>query len=124
MILSEKDPFNKKPNEAGTKLDAGKAQAGILRDFSRALTAVTEVGTFGSNKYTRGGWQAVPNAIERYDDAMWRHLLQEANEIKDTDSGLLHAAHFAWNALARLELILREQEKINVRESIRNNPPT
>lgn len=27
------------------------------------------------------------------------------------DSQLLHAAHLAWNALARLELILREMEK-------------
>jgi hypothetical protein len=29
----------------------------------------------------------------------------------DPDSGLLHAAHTAWGALARLELILREKEK-------------
>jgi len=28
----------------------------------------------------------------------------------DVETGLLHAAQEAWNALARLELILREEE--------------
>jgi hypothetical protein len=29
----------------------------------------------------------------------------------DPDSQLLHASHAAWNALARLELMLREKEQ-------------
>ena len=42
---------------------------------------------------------------------MLRHILAEASgdEI-DPDFGLLHAAHTAWNALARLELKLREEK--------------
>ena len=63
----------------------GQAQAGVLKDFSLALLAVAEVGTFGANKYTRGGWQSVPNGIERYEDAFWRHLLQERHDPTDTD---------------------------------------
>lgn len=36
-----------------------------------------------------------------------RHMTVERFEEKDNDTGLLHAAHAAWNALARLELMLR-----------------
>jgi len=41
---------------------------------------------------------------------MYRHLLKEhIGEQRDKDTQLLHAAHAAWNALARLELMLREE---------------
>lgn len=106
--MIEKDPTGKSANEPGAKLDDGKILAGLLDDFAMALLAVAEVGTFGAKKYTRGGWQSVPDGIQRYRDAMWRHLLQERHESCDQDSGLLHAAHRAWNALAELELILRD----------------
>lgn len=109
LKADEVDPNGTDPHAPGAKLDAGKAMAGILADFARALTAVAEVGTFGAKKYSRGGWQAVPNGAERYTDAMWRHLLKEAYEPVDSDSGLAHDAHMAWNALARLELRLREK---------------
>lgn len=107
----EHDPTGRKPGDAGAKLDAGKVQAGLLSDFSLALSAVAEVSTFGANKYSRGGWQSVPNGVERYYDAMWRHLLKERHQETDNDSSLKHAAHMAWNALARLELMLREEMK-------------
>jgi hypothetical protein len=88
------------------KDDAGKPRMGlVLIDFSRALTAVSQVGTFGAEKYSEHGWLDVPNGPERYTDALFRHLL--APESYDPESGLLHAAHAAWNALAVLELNLR-----------------
>lgn len=105
----ERDPTGLSANEPGAKLDAGKLLAGVLVDFSLALTAVAEVGTFGAKKYSRGGWQHVDRGIERYSDAKWRHALKERHEPRDPDSGLLHAAHEAWNTLARLELMLREE---------------
>jgi hypothetical protein len=94
-------------------LDYGKIRLGlVLGDFARALNAVGEVGTFGARKYSDGGWIEVPNGVERYTDALFRHLLHEhIGEHTDPDSGLLHAAHSAWNALARLDLILREAER-------------
>jgi hypothetical protein len=109
---SEHDPNGKSPHEPGTKLDRGKARVGlVLGGFSRALMAVSEVGTYGAQKYTDRGWVEVPNGAERYTDAMGRHLLKEAaGEKMDEETGLLHAAHAAWNALARLDLILREIE--------------
>lgn len=108
---AESDPTGRSANQPGAKLDAGKIYAGILDDFALALMAVAEVGTFGANKYTRGGWQSVPNGDVRYRDAMWRHLLKERHEEFDADSGLRHVAHRAWNALAELELRLRQQQE-------------
>jgi len=93
--------------KAGVKLDSGKIKAGVLAEFHLALLKVAEVGTFGADKYTRGGWQEVDNGLERYWDAMWRHLLTPGN---DEESGLPHLAHFVWNALAVLQLELDGEE--------------
>ena len=108
--LSESDPTGKSAHEPGAKLDQGKNRLGlVINGFSRALQAVGEVGTYGANKYTDNGWMEVQDGVNRYTDAMYRHLLKEAaGEQKDPDTDLLHAAHAAWNALARLDLMLRE----------------
>lgn len=101
----------KTQHEPGTKLDEGKTKSGILGDFSRALDQVAKIGTFGAKKYSRGGWKHVDNGIERYTDALWRHLLAEDICEVDEESNMRHAAHLAWNALARLDLMIREQEQ-------------
>lgn len=105
----EADPNGKSSHEAGAKLDAGKARLGlVLLGFARALNEVGRVGTYGACKYSDDGWMQVPDGERRYTDAMLRHLLREAEgEDLDADTGLLHAAHCAWNALARLDLALR-----------------
>ena len=102
-------PDGKDQHEPGAKLDAGKVRAGlVLGGFSRALLEVSKVGTYGANLYTPYGWTKVENGEERYTDAMLRHFLREtAGEIKDPESSLPHAAHLAWNALARLDIMLR-----------------
>lgn len=94
--------------EPGVKHDSEKIRVGLMTgDFSRALFAVSAVSTFGAKKYTPHGWLTVPEGFDRYTDAMMRHLLMEQSEPLDHESQLLHAAHVAWNALARLELILQ-----------------
>jgi len=105
--LQEIDPTGRSAKEEGAKLDQGKIYAHILQDFDLALTEVMKVATFGANKYTRGGWESVPNGYVRYSDAMMRHYLKEGREDNDPDSGLSHQAHLAWNALARLQFLLR-----------------
>lgn len=107
----ERDPNGIGAHSPGAKLDAGKNRCAlVINGFSRALWQVCLVGTFGAAKYTPNGWKEVENGIERYSDAMDRHLLMEASgEECDPDSGLLHAAHAAWNALARLDLMLKER---------------
>lgn len=105
------DPNGIDQHAPGAKLDNGKPRHGlVLGAFSNALTEVAKVGTFGANKYSDNGWLSVPNGLARYTDAMLRHHFAEAGgEELDEDSGLHHAAHRAWNALAVLELALREK---------------
>lgn len=109
----ESDPTGRSAHEKGSKLDAGKVRpALVLGGFARALWAVAEIGTKGAAKYTDNGWQEVPNGVARYDDAKMRHWLKEKmGQELDADSEQMHAAHDAWNALARLDLLLREKEK-------------
>ena len=97
----------------GVKNDDGKSQLLLLllSYFPRALRSVCGVSTFGASKYCPFGWESVDHARMRYSEALVRHLFAESEgEEVDSDSGLHHDAHVAWNALARLELRLREKE--------------
>lgn len=99
------------------KYDAGKAPIfrGGLAYFPRAIAAVSEVSNFGASKYAWKGWENVPDGVARYSDALVRHLAYEGKgEVLDPDSGLLHAAHCAWNSLARLELMLKDKEQLEL----------
>ena len=95
-----------------TKYDGGKSPIyrGALSYFPRAISAVAAVSAFGASKYAWKGWERVDDGYNRYSDALVRHLAYEGEgEDVDPDSGLLHAAHTAWNALARLELLIKEK---------------
>lgn len=95
--------------DKGRKDDAGKVRPSlVILSFSRALLEVSKVGTLGAEKYSEDGWRHVENGLRRYTDAMLRHLLSEPTGKPDED-GLSHAAHVAWNALARLELMMDER---------------
>ena len=121
--VEQADPEGRDAHEAGAKLDAGKIDAGLLQLFARSLLEVARVGTYGRAKYSRGGFLAVPQGEERYTAAMMRHWLAEQTEGKyDLDPLLAeygyegkirHAAQVAWNALARLELAMIEEERNN-----------
>ena len=112
MKRIEADPNGLRANSPGAKLDAGKIRTGmVIEGFARALNEVAKVGTFGANKYTDNGWMEVENGCSRYTDAMYRHLISEAmGEELDPDSQIYHAAHAAWNALARLNFILNAKD--------------
>lgn len=108
----ESDPFGLSKGTPGAKLDQNKPDLDlVLGDFNRALGAVGSVGTFGAAKYSRSGWLEVPNGIARYSSALLRHYFSNKYEKVDKDSNLLHLSHLAWNALAILELTLRQEEK-------------
>lgn len=112
-MSEEKDPNGLNQHAPGAKLDAGKVRAGLMHEgFARALLEVAKVTTYGAAKYTPNGWAVVPDGLARYNDALHRHLLAESREMYDRDTDLLHAAHAAWNALARLELLLRALDVI------------
>lgn len=108
---TERDPNGLDPHVPGAKLDAGKTplRRGALEQFPRALMAVADVSAYGAAKYTWGGWQTVPDGVQRYLDAGARHAaLRAMGELIDKESGLSHLAQEAWNILAALELALRK----------------
>lgn len=118
--LVEQDPHGIDQHKAGAKMDAGKPQLyrHLVAMFPRALTAVSQVSAVGEEKYTYMGWAAVPDGEARYREAGLRHLFAEAcGEVVDqadqrmVERGITHAAQASWNALARLELMLKETEK-------------
>lgn len=94
----------------GEKYDGGKPLMGLLySDCNQALMSIVKVLTFGANKYEPRGWDAVPNAEERYTDALYRHLsAHHRGDIVDEESGLTHLSHAACNIIFLLEL---EKEK-------------
>ena len=98
-------------DSGGMKYDSGKPRYSLLAPgFVRAVVDVLEVGV---KKYAPRSWQAVPNAVERYADALWRHY--EAildGETHDAESGLLHASHLACNAMFLWWFCAREPEQV------------
>ena len=112
LSIAEHDPHGKPQHEGGAKLDAGKTRLGlVLGGFANALEEVGKVGTYGAKKYSDNGWKEVPNGEARYTDAMLRHIFKPfTGEPRDPDTNLLHAAHVAWNALARLEMALVKEK--------------
>ena len=111
----EVDPNGIPSSLPGAKLDAGKVDVlkGAIRYFPEALKDVARLSEVGARKYSWQGWRAVPDGISRYGSALLRHLLH-GDESIDNDTGLLHATAVAWNALARLELILAERDNVVV----------
>lgn len=106
---NESDPTGRGPQDPGAKFDAGKAPIaqGVLQYFPRAIIAVSLVSLHGASKYSWAGWRDTPDGFNRYSNALGRHLVAEAIEgLVDARSGSLHAAHVAWNSMARLEILL------------------
>lgn len=85
--------------DRGMKYDGGKPRYSLLAPgFARAVIEVLE---YGAQKYAPRSWQGVPDAVERYTDAMWRHYdyWLADKEDRDQESGLHHLAHVACNAM-------------------------
>lgn len=95
--------------EVGLKYDTGKSRPSLLLgDLGNSLNQVLNVLEYGAKKYTVGGWKHVPNAKERYTEALLRHALSfSRGEQLDSESSLDHLAHIACNAL--FLLYFREQ---------------
>ena len=77
------------------------ALAGVVRVLSFAVRPVAE----GGKGYTEHSWRQVPNARERYEAALYRHLNKIAlGELVDDESGESHWDHVTTNALFLSEL--------------------
>lgn len=98
----------------GTKYDGDKLQYSLIPPH--ALMEVARNLTIGLKKYKeRDNWKKVPNASQRYLDALYRHLeAHRRGEIYDPDSSvpdMPHLAAVAVNALFLLEFMLNKDLK-------------
>ena len=84
--------------DGATKFDDDKPMMHLVPLIS--VEAVAKVMTFGAKKYAPNGWKSVPDAINRYNSAMLRHMVAvQKGEVIDPDSGLPHIDHIACNAM-------------------------
>lgn len=87
--------------ELGAKHDKGKLLFGCFtQGLAPVIKGVVAVLTYGAQKYARDSWQHVPNARQRYMDAVDRHLNSlNDGEIRDMESGLPHIFHAICNLM-------------------------
>lgn len=108
------------------KADAGKLRVSLLFEgMPRALLAISAVLSYGAQKYEAHSWKNV--APQRYEDAKYRHILDEKAGFGDRDgeSGLLHEAHAACNVLFTLEQRLAGLSETEFKELMKfKEPPT
>lgn len=87
----------------GRKDDGGKLEWSLLmRGCCAGLRGVVQVLMFGKRKYAADSWQMVPDARNRYKEAIYRHLSEVEEHgfySRDGESGLPHIFHVACNAL-------------------------
>lgn len=127
MVKTSMQVFEERKQLEGKKLDTGKTPLlqGVLAYFPNALAAVGKVSEYGAKKYNLDyadkNWSRVDGGLGRYGDALARHTTRHAaGEAYDPESHLLHVAHAAWNALAVLELVLREDDLQELFNSVGN----
>lgn len=73
---------------------------------------IVRVYTAGAKKYGENKWQDLPDGIRRYKAALLRHLVEfdRGNEI-DKETGCLHLAQVAWNAIAMLHISKKTKQQ-------------
>lgn len=110
----EEDKEEAEEELKGVKTDSSKVDISVLfKQFPRALTAVAEASAYGHQKYIEHdldmlNFTRVENAESRYRGALMRHERDRYTEgYLDSESNLPHIYHKAWNALAELEMHLK-----------------
>lgn len=102
-----------KSSSEGAKANKNKAQLSLLfKQFPKALEAIVRCSEYGHEKYKETdfdylNYTRVEGGSKTYADASLRHRIETGN---DFESGLPHQFHSAWNALAELELWIKENE--------------
>jgi hypothetical protein len=72
------------------------------------LPHVIAVGTYGARKYDRDNWLHVEGGVERYYEAVGRHVRDVMlGDWCDEESGCVNLGHIAWGILAGAELVRR-----------------
>lgn len=90
------------------KYDEGKLKYSLLVEgMPLALEKVVRVLEYGARKYKPNGWKDIDNSIERYKEALYRHVLNLDGGLfaKDNESGFEHLAHIVCNAMFLMEIL-------------------
>lgn len=92
-----KTDFNAKLIE-GVKFDSGKLKWSLLPE--EEIEDILRVLDFGAKKYAPDNWKKVDNSLDRYYDALMRHLVEWKKKYssgeynaKDEESGLSSLSH-------------------------------
>lgn len=104
----------------GIKLDDGKPKPfkHFLLEFPNAINAVAKHAEYSVDDpgHVLYGWKSVPDGFKRYSEAVTRHLIDSPPPYEevplalgDLNQHVLAATIVAWNAMARLELLLQSR---------------
>ncbi len=99
-------------NNQEVKADVGKPQCRLVP--SEIIRNIAKIREYGIKKYNDpDNWKNVE--IERYQDAMYRHLLAYMDEPTglDEESRLPHLWHLACNVAFLCELMKEEFKEVN-----------
>lgn len=92
--------MDKKEELKGKRYDVGKSRMSLVPFV--AIRALGDVYAYGESKYASWNWTKGMK-WSRMSDAMLRHYERfSMGEARDPESGLLHSAHMAWNAIGLL----------------------
>jgi len=105
----------------GSKRDSAKGKPALSKLMWKALEEVARVHEYGDDHYGQGNWRK-GQPFSEASNSMLRHWNKLFNYGEDYDedwideegnlrkgSGLLHAAHMAWNALFILHMQLHPE---------------
>ena len=78
----------------------------------QVMEGMAAILTFGANKYSPGGWKLLADPEKRYEDAMWRHLMEykKGNRL-DKDSKMPHLWHCVTNLAFLIYFDMRSEEE-------------
>lgn len=83
------------------------------------LPHVIDVGTYGARKYARDNWLHVEGGVERYYEAVGRHVRDVMlGDWRDEESGCVNLGHIAWGILAGAELARRERTTKTMKDGV------
>ena len=106
QINSVRDSALEAGRNSDGKADGGKIRTSLLMtQFGKTLMSAAAVLTFGAKKYPKppldNSWRDVPEAKQRYTDALYRHLHAALvlGEKVDPESGESHFSHAICNIL-------------------------
>jgi len=94
----------------GKKYDSSKPRMYLLPP--KAVVEVSNVLTFGAEKYDEENWRKLDNLQNRYTGGALRHIFSHLDgETLDEDSGHSHLAHAICCLLFKLEIELEQKNK-------------